>query len=263
MTKYCSFEDVAKLGGFRVDDMDFLGLEMELPDYKDLIDTFIGAASNIVNRYCNVESFFPHAIEDEFHSMTCVDMYSNTYGVWRPFSMYSDYITDTEKEHVSSVYPMEQPVQSISKVEINLVRNLGYAPQWIELHEYGVPYIDSEGKERIGEDYQVVSRFGTTYIYLIYRYPAYGKNNIKISYEAGYKEDGDELKNIRIATAMIVNNFLINKKKVQEVATIRGAGIQDYSPMFNDITQGLLLTPEVKMILDMYRRQPLDPSMYE
>ena len=53
------------------------------------------------------------------------------------------------------------------------------------------------------------------------------------------------------------------KKKNQEVSTIRGSGISDYAPMFENLTNGQIITPSVKAILDMYRRQPLDPSMYE
>lgn len=261
---YCSYEDVANFAGFHPSDMeDLVGAEMSLEEFQKYINVLIKASSNLVNRYCNVDTFFKHEIVDEYHSMNSSDMYSNTYGIWRQFSYYADYCVDSEVEHVSTIYPREQPVRNIAKVEINLAQVIGKGPKWVKLEEWGKEYVDEEGNPHIGKDYQVISRFDTTAFRLIYRFPAYGPNNLRVTYSAGYDDGSEELEAIRVATAMVVVNFLMYKKKNQEVSTIRGAGISDYAPMFESLTNGYIITPSVKAILDMYRRQPLDPSMYE
>lgn len=253
---YCVPGDVISLNGFQTTDMEFLGEEMNFEDYHKLLRQLIDAATNLVNRYCNVQTFFKHEVVDELHTLNTADMYSNTYGVWRAFSYYNDTAIDTELEHVSTVYPFQQPVIEIKDVWIRKGWKNPSADMWEHLEQWGVPYEDERGTH-LGRDYHIIDRYELTYIYLNHRYPAFGKNNMRVSYIAGYEDDAMELENIKLATAMIVNNFLLYKKKIQEVATIRGAGIGDYAPMFNDLTGGLLLTPEVLTILNMYRRLPL------
>jgi len=264
MDSYCTYEDVVALSGFRPEDFEFLGNEMNLEESQRLVKTLIKASSNLVNRYCNQETFLPHEIVEELHTIETYDVNASIYyGTLYPFSFYNDYMLDTEIEHRGTVYPREQPVRNISKVEINMARTFTMDPQWIKLEEYGKKYVDEEGKTHNGRDYTVIDRFGTCSIRLLYRYPANGPNNLRITYSAGYENDSDEMANIRLATAMLVCNFLSWKKAQQEKFTIRGAGIADYAPMFSNLTNNRILTEPVKAILDMYRRQPLDPSMYQ
>ena len=64
-----------------------------------------------------------------------------------------------------------------------------------------------------------------------------------------------------IATVMVVINMLNYKKKMQEVATVRGSAVADMAPLF-DFAGGPFISKDVMNILDRWRRPPLTPEAY-
>lgn len=248
---YCSFEDVAEMAGFQPSDMDYLGSEMDYTQYKDFVIKKIAEATGLINRYCNVSSFEEREIVDEVHTMNQFDRMPFRYGISAPllFNTYNYY--DDYSNLTRIFFPRQQPVISVDSLKIN--QSLPTVePAWIDL---------VQSTETTNGDYQVVTVFDQTQVYLIKRYPVYGIKNIRVTYTAGYPEDHRVWSDIRIATVMVVINMLNYKKKMQEVATVRGSAVADMAPLF-DFAGGPFISKDVMNILDRWRRPPLTPEAY-
>ena len=131
-----------------------------------------------VDRYCNVDTFEEHTVTDEYHTMTSFDIpgsYRYT-SYSTPFRVGGMFFTEQETDKARTIFPREQPVITVDKVEANLTSWTGSqgAPQtWVELHERGKEWTDEHGEVHIGGDYDVISYFETSKVYLMGKlYPA-------------------------------------------------------------------------------------------
>ena len=249
---YCTAADVAEMNGFSHKNMKIFGAQMTDGEYELFVSDLCSAASELVNRWCNVETFYEHTIENEYHTMDTSDYY-----------FYPDYIPAVYGYAMGAqspdlnirrrtFLPRDYPVLSITGVEVNRATNYG-VPVWRELN----PPSDTD----VG-DYQVIQKFKSTKIAIIRNAPLNGINNIRISYTAGYAEDDKIFTVLKRATAMIVNNYLNYKAKMQESATLRQSAVQDYAAMFDPEYAKYILTDDIKSILELYRRPPVDPTAY-
>ena len=80
---------------------------------------WLGTATELVNRWCNVSTFYSHEITDEYHTMNIDDLYMYSDYILRPYGFgYSPYSIDMEVKR-KQFYPREYPVISVSKVLVN------------------------------------------------------------------------------------------------------------------------------------------------
>lgn len=249
---YCNFADVSILNGFSHKNMKVFGMEMTDGEFELFVNDLCTAASELVNQWCNVNTFYEHDVKDEYHTMDTSDYY-----------FYPDYIPAVYGYAMGAqspdlnirrrtFFPQEYPVQKITKVEVNRSTNYGI-PKWLAL---APPSEDWVG------DYQIIRRFKSVKITIVRNAPLNGINNIRISYTAGYPEGDRVFEVLKRATAMIVNNYLNYKAKMQEAATLRQSAVQDYATMFDPEYAKYILTDDIKSILELYRRPPVDPSAY-
>lgn len=249
---YCDSSDVATMNGFSAKNMKVFGKEMTDGEFELFITDLCSAASELVNQWCNVITFYEHTITDEYHSMDTSD-----------YHFYPDYIPSVYGYAMGArspdlnirkrtFLPREYPVISVDEVKVNRASN--YAkPVWMTLN----PPSDDE----IG-DYVIAQRFKSTKVTIVRNAPSAGINNIKVSYTAGYPDNDKVFKVLKRATAMIVNNYLNYKAKMQEASTLRQSAVQDYAMMFDPEYAKYILTDDIKSILELYRRPPVDPTAY-
>ena len=249
---YCTSADVAEMNGFSHHNMKIFGKEMTEGEYELFVSDLCTAASELVNRWCNVDTFYEHTIEDEYHTMDTSDYYF--YPDYIP-SVYGYAMGAHSPDHnvrKRTILPRDYPVMNITKVEANRATNYG-APVWMTLKP---PAEDAYG------DYQIVRKFKSTKITIIRNAPLNGLNNSRMSYTAGYPETDKVFTILKRATAMIVNNYLNYKAKMQEASTLRQSAVQDYAAMFDPEYAKYILTDDIKSILELYRRPPVDPTAY-
>jgi hypothetical protein len=60
----------------------------------------------------------------------------------------------------------------------------------------------------------------------------------------------------------MMSNLLLHKKKIQEALTIRAQGIRDYSQMFDIMNESAILTENIKLVLDKYKRWNIEGDMF-
>ena len=250
---YAKFEDVALMVGAQPQDFNYLGEEMTLPEYQQMVETMIEFAELQINRYCNVETFQLHEIEDELHSITNLDRRGTLYGWTSPLAGSIYDLQDDYSENARTILPREYPCYQVESVSVSF--SAPSSPKvWKELQET---------TETQAGDYNVVKRFNHTHITIGYNLPRFGINNCKISYQAGYPPDHAIFSQLKMATVMIVRNILNYKKASQEAYTIRGASVSDYSQMFGGYDAGgFYLSNDVRMILDKWRRPYSTPDAY-
>lgn len=233
-------------------DMSYLGKEIDINQYNDMVDSLIEFASSEIDRYCNVTTFQQHEVKNEYHTMRVFDRVPYSYGYASPL-LYSIFDTMEDYSELSrEIMPREYPLQSVT--ELKVAYNLpNTAQSWTTL---------TERTPSQNGDFNVVKEFNSTKIIMDRRYPTYGVNNICLSYIAGYPSGHAIFTQLRMACVMMVINALNYKKKMQEVYTIRGSSVQDYSPMFDFETGGMFLSRDVCVILDRWRRPYATPNAY-
>ena len=251
------------VSGYSNTDFSYSGSPMAYCQFESLVKSLIEDVEVQINRYCNVNTFHEHTMTDEYHTLTGYDVGDFRYLSRTPQRLGSEFFTEIESDHVRTLYPREQPVQVVTKVETNLSTNYTTG-QWMLLHENGVPYIDEHGEEKIGNDYVVINELESCKIFFLRKFPQTGKNNVRITYTAGYPEDNPVWHALRSACRIAVINILNYKMRQQQVTTLRASGMMDYASLFQPTgSEYTYLTPEVKDILDKYRVPSLPMSMYD
>ena len=260
---YCTVEDVILITGYSNADFSYLNEPMTYCQFSDMVSSIIEDISVQINRYCNVKTFEKHTISNELHTLTGYDSADYRMGFYSPARTGTQFFTESYADVVRTVFPREQPVISIDKVEVNRNVNYGQGPVWEEVHEYGKPYTDENGDERIGNDYVVIDKFETCQLYFVRNFPNFSKNNVRISYTAGYPADDDVWKALRSATRIAVTNVLNYKMRQQQIMMLRGSGVMDYASLFGLGDSYSYLTTDVRDILAKYRVPALPIDMYE
>lgn len=256
---YASFSDLQYYSGFIPSDFRYLFDQMDISQYETFCNSLLETATNIINRYCGVETFEQHEVTNEYHSLQLLDAVGGPYGGYplTPPAYYgscSPYFTpNVENLSQVTIFPRDIPCQSVNTVEVTMGATNG-VPEWITLTERTG---DQDG------DYVVINQFGVTQIILLRRYPQYGINKIRISYTAGYPEGAPALDTMNLACCMVATNIMNYKKKQEMAATAFGSGVQNFGPSFSFAygSDHSLLSNEVRSLIDQYRR-PMDPSGY-
>ena len=112
---YCNSADVTNLTGYFHKTMLTFGREMTEGEYEMFVSGLVRTATELVNRWCNVSTFYSHEITDEYHTMNIDDLYMYSDYILRPYGFgYSPYSIDMEVKR-KQFYPREYPVISVSK----------------------------------------------------------------------------------------------------------------------------------------------------
>lgn len=263
---YVTPDDLSSLNGYRAEDMQMYGYEMDMSQYQQFLEYACNAVTEIANRWCNVTTYFIHEVEEEYHTLDTSDFYTNNYGVRAPYMFQADPVSKKSANRQRTIYPRGYPVQSVEKVWINTRRD-DQIPEWRELFTSNItpsnqpvpPLPPEEGKV----DYKFIKDgFDSAYILFVKWLPMYGVNNVCISYTCGYPDGDPVFEHLKLACMLMAQNILAYKKKQQEAATIRASGVMDYAQMFALRDENAILTPAVRDILNLVRRSPLDPCLY-
>lgn len=255
---YCTAEDVILMSGYSENDFKYRNDTMTVCQFVDMINSFITEATTLINRYCNVDTFELHSIEEEYHTLNGFDMYDYRLGFYTPQRMATQFFTENYQEASRTCVPREQPVVSIDKVEVNVSRNA--EPNWETLKEFNVLYPDGS----YGDGYIVTDVFEYTSILFKRAFSYQAKNNVRITYQAGYPDDNPVWDALRAATRIVVINMLNYKQRQQQITTLRSSGMMDYASLYQlpgDMDS--YLTKDAKSILDKYVVTPLPTDMYD
>ena len=233
---YCDINDVLAFTGFTTSDFKINGDEMSEAEWNDFLSFVIDTSTQVVNRYCNVETFESREVTE----------YHNGRGSNGDNGEYLDF--DRE------FYLRESPSNSVTSVSVNS-NDPSVIPSWTALTEVSA---------LTAGDYIFVKNYETgKIIFVSSNVPIEGYNNVKIVYNAGYSASSDAYSDIRMATIRIAQNYLLLKKKLQEATTIRQTGIRDHALMFTPSNERYILTDEIKETLNRYARKIGDFTMYQ
>lgn len=255
---YCTVEDVILISGYSPMDFRYMDEPMTICQFNDMVTSIIEDITVQINRYCNVETFEEHEIVNEYHTLMGYDAADYRMGFYSPARTGTQFFTESYADVVRTTFPREQPVIKISKVEVN--RNINYtsAPVWETVYEYG-----TEHDGVLGNDYMVINKLECCSIYFLRNFPQFFKDNVRISYTAGYPKGHDIWNALRSACRIAVMNVLNYKQRQQQVMTLRGSGVVDYATLFEPKNDYSYLTQEVKDIIDKYRVPALPIDMYD
>lgn len=142
------------------------------------------------------------------------------------------------------ILPWEQPVQSITSVDVDEA-TLSGARNW-------VPRTPRD--ETTGGDYEVLTRNGITRIRFHTRVPRKGHGNVRIVYRAGYAATSRELEDLRGIALEMAGKTLEIKKRRQEAQAARRVGTRDAADMV-PIGDPKVLSDDIRTRLLPYRRE--------
>ena len=233
---YCDINDVLAFTGFTTSDFKINGEEMTEAEWNDFLSFVINASNQVVNRYCNVETFEAREVTE----------YHNGRGHTGDNGEYTDF--DRQ------FYLRESPSNSITSVAVNSL-DPSQIPVWTDMTEVSA---------LTAGDFIFVNDYETgKVIFVTSTIPVEGYHNVKIVYNAGYSTSSGAYNDIRMATIRICQNYLLLKKKIQESTTIRQTGIRDHAMMFTPSNERYILTDEIKETLNRYARKIGDFTMYQ
>ena len=221
---YFSQTDIEQYTGFASTDFKQAGALMTSAQWADLTATIVLVVTQLVNRYCNVESFEPHQVteyrnglgatgDDDKYIDGDITFYLNEYATG--ITVYEDYNSKTGTE-----YFVARTARSTSATG----------------------------------DYDVATKFELTQIKFHDNYPREGWNNVKITYWGGYESGSTEMYELKQICSDIATEILKHKKKLQESTTIRATGVRDYAEMFKPENDLIYLTPGIQNRLHKYRK---------
>jgi hypothetical protein len=215
------------------------------------LSTVLPNIDQMLNRYCNVTSFDPSTTVVEYHSGRGAN--DDEMGGYSP--RYFTYGLDTQGTTylmTDKTFNLREVFYSLTSVEEDVSPKTSVA-SWSTRTQRGVT----------AGDFEVVTKNEQTYIIFHNNIPMYGENNVRITYKCGYGTSTNQYSQIKLQALRMATNFLLLKKKVQEAVNIRAQGIRDYSQMFDISNESMILTPNIKEVLDKYRRYPIEGSVYD
>jgi len=245
---YVTRSDIEAFTGFSYTDFKVGGQVMTEGQWEEHLKYVLPNIDQMLNRYCCVTSFEPTAIvelhdgrganNDEFGNSNVGLVY---YGINGTTYLTSD-ITFYLREPCISVTTVEEDTGSKTALQ-----------NWVTRA--------ARSSTVIG-DYEVVTKNEVTWIQFNQNVPSAGTNNVRITYQAGYAKTTAQYKEIQLQALRMVTNYLMLKKKIQEVTTVRASGIRDFAQMFDIMNESAILTESIKIILDKYKRYEIAGDIY-
>jgi len=221
---YFTQTDIEQYTGFASSDFKQGGSTMTATQWSLYCSTVVDFVTQLVNRYCGVQSFEPHEMV-EYRS-----------GVGAKGDKYT-YLEEDTTFYLSEYGTGIQAFEDIGSTGTEY---------WVER---------TARTSATSGDFTVATRNELTMVRFHNNIPQEGWNNVRFVYWGGYPEGSVQMNEIRLICLRIARNILLEKKKTQESTTIRQTGIRDYAQMF-EFTD-TILTDEIKQDLHKYRRHRL------
>ncbi len=248
---YVTRNDVEAFSGMSYTDFKVGGATMSESQWITFLSTILPNIDQMLNRYCNVTSFDPTTTVVEYHSGRGAN--DDEMGGYSP--RYFTYGLDTQGTTYlmsDKTFNLREVFYSLTSVEEDVSPKTSVA-SWSTRTQRGVT----------AGDFEVVTKNEQTSIIFHNNIPMYGENNVRITYKCGYGTSTAQYAQIKMQALRMATNFLLLKKKVQEAVNIRAQGIRDYSQMFDISNESMILTPNIKEVLDKYRRYPIEGSVFD
>lgn len=232
---YIGVTDVEEFTGFTYTDFKKDGRAMTEPEWNTFCSTHIDIVTQLMHRYCGVESF---------EATTVVELHDGS-GATGDESATSEYL-DSDR----SFSLRKLPVISVTSVEEDTA-GITAVPNWVTRTERS----DSDAG-----DYVVQTDYEFTKIVFHSHIPSNGRRNVRITYQSGYLSSSEEFSELTLILKRMMQSVLLTKKKVQEATTIRNANVRDYSQMFEPVPEQDILTESIILQLERYRRLTVPTS---
>ena len=245
---YVTQSEIETFTGMANTDFKVGGVTMTPDQWTDFITVMIPNVEQIIHRYCNVTSFDSTTSIVELHSGKGAsnDEYGTTGASIIYGAMGSTYLPSDR------TFNLREMCYTLTSVEEDTNGKL-QIPNWVTraVRSVSVP-----------GDYEVRVQNEVTSVVFNQNVPMYGENNIRITYKCGYGPNSAQYNEIKLMALRMMSNMLLLKKKVQEAVNIRAQGIRDYSQMFDIMNESAILTPNIKEVLDKYKRYPIEGDFF-
>ena len=246
---YITQSDIETFTGMGYTDFKVAGATMTALQWAAMITLYIPYIEQIINRYCNVTSFDPTTDIVEYHDGRGAnnDEFGNSqvglvyYGINGTTYLSSD--TD---------FYIQEPLYTMTTVEEDVSPKTS-VPSWTTR---------TVRSALAAGDYEVITKNEVTYVHFFQNIPVAGNNNVRITYKTGYGTTTPQYKEIQLCALRMFSNLLLLKKKIQEVSTIRAQGIRDFSQMFDIANESMILTPNIKEVLDKFKRYNIPGDIF-
>ncbi|MDD4483662.1 MAG: hypothetical protein PHD55_04755 [Methanoregula sp.] len=215
-------------GGWGYQDFKYGGQKMTSAQWTSFCADLINSVTAAINSYCKVTSF----------EQTTYTEYHNGRGASAELGEYLP--------RDRTFLMREQPVMSVTSVSENTASETS-APSWTTRIQRAA------GIAANSADYAVLQRGTMTYIWFFQNVPAFGSNNVQITYVAGYAAASAELDAIRMIAQQIVSNYLAKYRALQEASAARTIGTKESADMFK-VQVPDVMTPDVRSQLDSFKR---------
>lgn len=249
---YVTRNDLEAFSGMSYTDFKIGGATMTESQWITFLGLTLPNIDQALNRYCNVTSFDPTTTIVEYHSGRGAN--DDEMGGFSP--RYFTYGLDTQGTTYlmsDKTFYLKEVFYSLTSVEED-VSPKTTAPSWVTR---------TQRTTGVAGDFEVRTEDEVTTIVFHNNIPMYGEKNVKITYKCGYGTSTSQYSEIKLQALRMATNFLLLKKKVQEAVNIRAQGIRDYSQMFDIMNESSILTPNIKEVLDKYRRHPIPGSWFD
>ena len=235
---YVTQHEVEAFTGFSYTDFKESGSVMTESQWSDFLGNALGNVDQIIHRYCNVTSFDPTTIV-EYHSGRGAN--DDEGGSKSPGWITSDR-TFYLREVLYSFTTAEEDVAAKTAV-----------PSWVER--------DVRSSIAAG-DFEIITQNELTKIVYNQNVPAIGENNVRFTYKCGYGTNTEQYRQIKYCALRMAANYLLHKKKIQEANTIRAQGTRDYSQMFDIMNESAILTENIRLTLDRFKRWNIEGDFF-
>jgi len=246
---YITQPEIEAFTGMSNTDFKIAGVTMTPDQWTDLITVMVPNIEQTLHRYCNVTSFDPATSIVEYHSGRGAtnDEYGSGANLGLAFSGQGTAYIPSD-----TIFYLRELFYGMTTVEEDTAPKTS-VPAWsIRVLRSAVA----------AGDYEVITKNETTYVQFHQNVPAAGNNNVRITYLTGYGYNTQQYNEIKLQALRMMSNLLLHKKKIQEALTIRAQGIRDYSQMFDIMNESAILTENIKLVLDKYKRWNIEGDIY-
>jgi hypothetical protein len=246
---YFTVAELETFTGMANTDFKVAGVTMTPAQWSAFLTLMIPNVEQALHRYCNVTSFDPTTAIVELHSGRGAtnDEYGSGANLGLAFSgQGTAYIpNDTE-------FYLRELLYTMTSVEEDTAPKTTI-PAWVTR---------TARSAIVAGDYEVITKNETTLVRFHQNVPSAGNDNVRITYYTGYGTTSAQYLEIKLQALRMMSNLLLHKKKIQEALTIRAQGIRDYSQMFDIMNESAILTENIKLVLDKYKRWNIEGSIY-
>ncbi len=230
---YLTQTELEQYTGFGSQGFKIAGAGMTATQWATFCSWVIDRVTHAINHECNVTSFeFGSTIE-----------YHNGRGASGDNDQYQPF----DKE-----FYLHEPYYAMISVEED-IGGENELPDWDTR---------TERTAAATGDYMIISRDELVKVRFHDNIPQQGYDNVRITYYTGYATASTEMEEINDIAVRMAANWLIKKRKQQEVQTIRDTGVRNFSEMYGNIDMDII-TPDIRQDLHRHKRYRMGGSTWD